>query len=343
MRSPLQGGLLPAEAVAGPVVRIACDESGFSGTNLLHPGMPTITHASVDLSAAEAADLLVRLGAGSASRELKSGQFLRAGREDRFQEALRGRALVHVINKRFFLVTRIVDFLLYEPSYAAGTRLTQAQRPAAVALARVVRESPGLLPAFADLVRTKRRRPASETVQRFLAAAAPVVEVEPARVWALAARLDDDDREIPPPLEPLLPALAETVLSWSANEPARAGTGPWGSGDGSPHAGAVLSGSGNEPRPPTPVGVAPANGERRVLVTHDEQSALTADRLARLQRALAGADGVSPLAGFVMADSRDDPRIQVADLLAGVARRLGVEDSLLTPTSCGRADGHGGG
>ena len=35
MRLPLQGGLPPVDAVAGTVVEIACDESGFSGTNLL--------------------------------------------------------------------------------------------------------------------------------------------------------------------------------------------------------------------------------------------------------------------------------------------------------------------
>jgi hypothetical protein len=37
MRLPLQGGLPPVDAVAGAVVEIACDESGFSGTNLLDP------------------------------------------------------------------------------------------------------------------------------------------------------------------------------------------------------------------------------------------------------------------------------------------------------------------
>jgi hypothetical protein len=93
----------------------------------------------------------------------------------------------------------------------------------------------------------------------------------------------------------MLPALAETVLFWSG-------------------------------------------GQRQVLVIHDEQSALTADRLSRLQQVLAdGAGsslaGVSPLAGLVMVDSRDDPRVQVADLLAGVARRLPgiVDDGPLQP------------
>ena len=75
-----------------------------------------------------------------------------------------------------------------------------------------------------------------------------------------------------------IPALAETVLTWS-------------------------------------------DGRRRVLVTHDEQSALTADRLTRLRHALT-VDGLAPLAGLVMVDSRDDPRVQVADLIAGMTRRF---------------------
>ena len=118
----------------------------------------------------------------------------------------------------------------------------------------------------------------------------------------MLTRLTDDDRSIPPPLEPLLPALAETVLFWSG-------------------------------------------GQRQVLVIHDEQSALTAGRLSRLQQVLAdGAGrrrpaprpapaGVSPLAGLVMVDSRDDPRVQVADLLAGVARRMPgiIGDALRQP------------
>ena len=69
---------------------------------------------------------------------------------------------------------------------------------------------------------------------------------------------------------------------------------------------------------------------------HDEQSALTAGRLTRLREALVG-DGVSPLAGLVTVDSRDDPRVQVADLLAGMARRLpigtGTLGSFVSPTS----------
>ena len=344
VRLPLQGGLPPVDAVDGDVVEIACDESGFSGSNLLHPATPVITHASVDLAVGEAVELIaaVRSGFRCSLEELKSGQFLRgpgAGRAlEGFLAALSGRAHVHLVDKEYFLVTRIVDLFLAEPSYAAGTRLTQEHRPAALALYRAGRSAGRdwgvFLAAFVDLVRTKRlRQPDRGLVDRFFRArdvlareglGAPAEgvldELSRARVWAVLTRLTSDDRSIPPPLEPMLPALAETVLFWSG-------------------------------------------GRRQVLVIHDEQSALTAGRLRRLQQVLAnggvpppagadeaGADEagtdeagtdevgaspprVSPLAGLVTVDSRDDPRVQVADLLAGVARRWPepVDDGPLQP------------
>jgi hypothetical protein len=315
MRSPLQGGLPPADTLAGPVVEIACDESGFSGTNLLDPATPVITHASVDLRVGEAVELITALRSGFrfSPHEFKSGQFLRSPAAGEvltwFLAALRGRAHVHLVDKEYFLITRIVDLLLAEPSYAAGTRLTQDQRPAALALYRA-RHSAGrdwrvFLTAFVELFRIKRLRwPDPLALARFfeardallrdrLGAAAEDVLAGLSRtgVQTVLTRLFADDPSIPPPLEPMLPALAETVLFWSGAD------------------------------------------RRQVLVIHDEQSALTAGRLRRLQRVLADPAGSSPLAGLVMADSRDDPRVQVADLLAGVPRRLPeiVDDDLLQP------------
>ncbi len=331
--SPPQGGLPPVDTVDGAAVEIACDESGFSGTNLLDPANPVITHASVDLGVAEAVGLVAELRAGFryAPSEFKSGQLLRGPRAGEalewFLAALSGRAHVHLVDKEYFLVTRIVDLFLAEPSYAAGTRLTQDQRPAALSLYRA-RHAAGadwgvFLAAFVELVRTKRRhRPDRRAFERFFQARDALARDglgDPAdgvldglgrtRVWAVLTRLSDDDRSIPPPLEPMLPALAETVLFWSG-------------------------------------------GQRRVLVIHDEQSALTAGRLRRLQQVLADGAGSppagsagasparpSPLAGLVTVDSRDDPRVQVADLLAGMARRLpgtvgdGPLRPFLSPTS----------
>lgn len=326
MRLPLQGGLAPVAGLEGAVVEIACDESGFSGSNLLDPTSPVITHASVDLRADEAAELIATLRAASrfSLDELKSGQLLRRPPADRtrerFLDALTGRAHVHLVDKEFFLATRIVDLFLAEPSYADGTRLTERQRPAAVALHRARRRGgrdwPTFLTAFVELVRTKRRRVPDELlVARFFEARdallcdglggpadAVLSSLRRPRVREVVDRLVRDDRSIPPPLEPMLPALAETVLFWSG-------------------------------------------GVRQVLVVHDEQSALTSWRLQRLQETLAGGSGASPFAGLVAVDSRDDPRVQVADLLAGVARRsaeTGYDDLLapyVSPTSLRDADG----
>jgi hypothetical protein len=328
MRTPLQGGLPLVDTVAGAVAEIACDESGFSGANLLDPASPLITHASVDLCVGDAVELITALRSRFplSPSEFKSGQFLRnpaAEALDWFLAALRGRAHVHLVDKEYFLVTRIVDLLLEEPSYADGTRLTQEHRPAALFLYRA-RHVAGhdwrvFLAAFVELVQIKRRRqPDGLAFERFFQAREALLRdrlgaqaedvldgLSRARVRAVLARLIAGDRSIPPPLEPMLPALAETVLFWSG-------------------------------------------GTRQVLVTHDEQSALTADRLSRLQQVLAdGASsppddadetgslpaGISPLAGLVMVDSRNDPRVQVADLIAGMARRLPeiVDDGPLQP------------
>jgi hypothetical protein len=335
VRLPLQGGLPPVDGLRDAAVEIACDESGFSGSNLLDAATPLFSHASVDLCVGEAAELVaaLRLGFRRSLDEFKSGHLLRGGQGETslewFLTALSGRAHVHLVDKEYFLVTRIVDLFLEEPSYAAGTRLTQHHRPAALALYRA-RRSGGddwgdFLAAFVDLVRTKRRHQRDrDIVEGFLRArdslagnglGAPAEGVldglSRPRVEAVMIRLAMGDRSIPPPLEPMLPALAETVLFWSG-------------------------------------------GQRQVLVVHDEQSALTAGRLRRLQQVLADSAGpstaaaveagasaamVSPLAGLVMVDSRDDPRVQVADLLAGMARRFsetaydGLLQPFLSPTS----------
>lgn len=315
MRTPLQGGLPLAQSVDGAVVEIACDESGFSGTNLLDPASSLITHAGVNLSVDEAVAVFAELRSvfGFGPSEFKSGQFLRnpaaVDAVEWFLDQLRGRAVVQLVDKEYFLVTRLVDLLLAEPSYAAGTSLTAQNRPPARALYRArAAAGPDWLPfleAFIELVRIKRRRrPGPEALAQFFAArdalarhdlGEPAAEVLHAlrhdRVQAVLTRLIAEDRTIPPPLEPMLPALAETVLHFSGAE------------------------------------------RRQVLIFHDEQSALTADRLRRLKQALAYPDGLSPLAGLVAVDSRDDPRVQVADLLAGMARRLqgGLDDGPLRP------------
>jgi Protein of unknown function (DUF3800) len=275
-------------------VEIACDESGFSGTNLLDPASPVITHASVDLTVPEAAQVVAVLRSRDGS-EYKSNQLLRAAQRpalEWFLTALRGRAHVKVIDKTAYVAARVLELFTEEPSYGAGTSLGRDHSDAV----RALQGRTGFLTAFVDLTRTKRIRLIDrDAIARFIAtmpADLPALrEVTSARVEEVMVRLIDEDPTFPPPLEPLVPALAETLLFWSA-------------------------------------------GERSVALVHDEQSALTEARVSRLGTFLAEAVSPAPppLRSFVQVDSRDDPRVQVADLLAGIARRRAPKlEELLAP------------
>lgn len=260
-------------------LEIACDESGFSGSNLLDPTAPVITHASVDLTVAEAAELLNGIRVRTA-KEYKSNRLLRPDQLPvlkRFLAALGGRAHVHVIDKTSYVATRVLELFTGEPSYGDGTRLGRAQLQKGV-----LRERTAFLDSFLVLARTKRLRLLDqEAIDRFFGLLPEELHgLSRRKVEETLLRLIEDDPAIPPPLEPLVPALAETALFWSA-------------------------------------------GQRSVAVVHDEQSALTPHRVARLAEYLAKAvvPAPPPLAGVRQVDSRLDPRVQVADLLAGVARR----------------------
>ena len=227
--------------------------------------------------------------------EYKSSQLLRPAQRpglEWFLTSLRGRAHVHVIDKTGYVAARVLELFTEEPSYGAGTSLGRDHCHAVLAL----RRHTGFLAAFVDLTRTRRVRLISHAaIDRFFAAMPadlPALrEVTRTRVEEVMVRLIDEDRAFPPPLEPLVPALAETLLFWSG-------------------------------------------GERSVAVVHDEQSALTRGRVARLGTFLAEAVSPAPppLRSFLQVDSRDDPRVQVADLLAGIARRRAPQlDQLLAP------------
>ncbi len=278
-------------AGATATVEVACDESGFSGTNLLDPASPVIAHAAVDLTVAEAAAVLGTLRSRFNHRrtaEHKAHLLLRPGQPEAvrwFLAELAGRSTVHVVDKRDHVAGRVLDLLTGEPSYLDGTRLGRDHGRAVA----VLRERTDVLAAFVAMTHLKhRRRPDDDAVDWFLslapgAAADGVPELAGLTrrdVVAVPDRLLDGDPAVPPPLEPLVPALAETVLRWS-------------------------------------------DGRRSVAVVHDEQSALTPQRTGVLAAALAAAVAPAPppLLGVRQVDSRRDPRVQVADLLAGWARR----------------------
>lgn len=293
---------------------IACDESGFSGTNLLDPSTPIITHAAVDLETVEAAEIVARVRANARHphSEYKSTQLLRQRPAvECLLAELAGRASVHLTDKRFFVVHRMVDFLLGEPTYAAGTSLAIDLRDTALALYH--REDLGpVLAGFVAMMRTKRHRVVNRpAIDRYYEALGRLDDVGQLattrdRAHAVLTKLLDERGEVPPPLEPLLTALVDTTLHWSR-------------GDTTVQNSSVVD------------------------IVHDEQSALTPYRINHIRTLLAKAvgraetgSGVGVLGEFVQVDSREDPRVQAADLLAGVARHLatqelqGLADSELT-------------
>jgi hypothetical protein len=105
-------------------------------------------------------------------------------------------------------------------------------------------------------------------------------EISRARPAAYAARARLlEHHVVQPAVEPLIPALARTVLHWSG-------------------------------------------GGAEVSIVHDEQSAMTERRIRRLERQLLPPGRALRLR---QVDSRTDPRVQVADVLAGVARRIATD------------------
>jgi hypothetical protein len=60
-----------------------------------------------------------------------------------------------------------------------------------------------------------------------------------------------------------------------------------------------------------------------VAIIHDEHSTLTEHRVARLRELSGGPDR---LASLRLVDSRADPRVQVADIVAGVARKIASDE-----------------
>ncbi|MFF3906253.1 DUF3800 domain-containing protein [Streptomyces sp. NPDC001848] len=60
-------------------------------------------------------------------------------------------------------------------------------------------------------------------------------------------------------------------------------------------------------------------GGHRVSLVHDEQNVLTAQRIAWLKE-------TTGLFGFRLVDSRLDPRVQLADFLAGIARKIASDE-----------------
>jgi hypothetical protein len=293
------GSTLPA------ALEIACDESGFTGGNLTFPNA-VFSHASVAIGAEEARAVIERLRRRTQARgELKAGWLLR--RADRAdlgwllgtEGPVGSRAWVHLVDVRLFLLARLTDVLLGD-GLVCGVDLPGGEpstRESALLLRRDGEPVFGPGPWL-----------------RFLTLGGYALRSN-SRLIPVTAVADFEDavtellrRPAPPPLRSLLRRL-------------RAGTF---------RARAVRRSFEDDPRQ-TPLlePLLPSLSRavlhwgataRHLRVVHDEQSSLTPHRMADIGRALTRSDPGHTVE-VVRVDSRDDPRVQVADLIAGVAQR----------------------
>jgi hypothetical protein len=303
--------------VTDPPLEIACDESGAEGDHLIGGETTVFAYASVRLDTARAADCVreVRDRIGSPALEYKANHLL--GRKSRPvlrwllgpSGPVHGRAHVHLTDKTFHVVTRIVELLVEEVTDGAYSCPSSRAGALAATLYREGRSTFGHAPwhafltSFNTLLRVRNRPLVADSVDPFCrmidvlhSAGAPgrlseitgLLRQAKPRVRPLVARaLDNPDAMVT--LDPLIPAFVRTVSYWSA-------------------------------------------GGRAVSIIHDQQPALTEERVIQIGEMLDGRRPVPArcpprvrLAGLRFVDSRTDPRVQVADFLAGVARKVATD------------------
>ncbi len=273
-------------------VEIACDESGSDGENLTGGNTDVFAHASVDvpMESAAAAIREIRDRIRSPAEEYKANHLLREKHRAVLEwllapsGPLHGRAYVHLTEKTFFMVERVLDLLLGDPAGAlplcrAGADAFGAERwkeflAAANALLRVRGDTddPAGAPidAFFRAVDALAQRapelrdPDVADVLKLLGGTRSRAADHRARLLAAPALI--------PVLNPLLPAIVRTAAYWST--------------DG-----------------------------RTVILVHDRQNMLTDERVEWLK-------DTARIGGLRLVVARDDTRVQLADFLAGIARSI---------------------
>ncbi|MFJ6857516.1 hypothetical protein [Streptomyces werraensis] len=277
----------------GAVREIACDESGSDGENLTGGNTDVFAHAGVHVPVVDAARALreIRGRIRSPATEYKATHLLREKHRAVLEwflapgGPLHGAARVHLTEKSFFVVDRLAGVLLDDPGAAAE-------------LYRSVQEALG-----------------AEERQRFLSVANRLLRTrngaEPGSSVPLFFGTLDELRRAHAGTD-AGPALERLAAGRGRAEAYRAGL-----LDGSAVRIPVLN-------PLLPAIVATAAywsgpGRRPVRLVHDRQNLLTPERITWIEQT-ARRSGVA-LAELRLVVARDDPRVQLADFLAGIARK----------------------
>jgi hypothetical protein len=295
--------------VAQPL-EIACDESGAEGEKLVGGNTDVFAHAGVGMDPAAAADCIaeLRARAPSLASEYKAGHILR----ERHLTTLRwllgpagpvlGNAHVFLADKPFFAVGKVAELLAEgdgETDGLPGIGLRADPEVRAIAV-DLYREGPAafgaerwtaFLDSFNYLLRAKNGQGITTSVED---AFRLVGDLRGAggRAGAIVERLWRARARVE--------SFRERLLA-------------------DPHVFPAL-----DPLIPGIVSTVAywGRGGRPVSVIHDRQTTLTDERIAQLRELLSE----RRLAGLRLIESRLDARVQVGDVMAGVARKIASDE-----------------
>lgn len=274
------------------LIEIACDESGYEGEKLIGATTDVFAHGGVRLETQVAADCMqeLRRRIRSPATEYKANHLLRQKHRSVLEwilgplSPLHGNAHVYLIDKQFYIITKIVGLLMRGTVEEMATSL--------------YRQGSGeygsdgwetFLSLANTVMRSKDRQDTKTSVDALfqmidsMRGTGPLgqifAELGRARANADAFResLLDNPGTISA-LDPLIPAIVQQVIFWGG-------------------------------------------AKSSVAIIHDRQTTLPEERIAQLKEMTAGR-----LAGLTLADSFFDPRVQLADVLAGTARKIASDE-----------------
>ncbi|MFG2074663.1 hypothetical protein [Nonomuraea maritima] len=283
-------------------VEIACDESGSEGEKLVGGNSDVFAHASVGLDSAAAAAAVaeLRVRAPTPAVEYRANHVLRRKHRAALLWLLGpdgptlGRVHVFLVDKTFYAVGKVTALL--SADHAPRVGLDPAAEATAMTLYREGRRAFGperwaaLLDSFNYLLRAKNGQGVSMSVEEtfLLVEALRTTGGRAGEIMDALWRARDRVGE-----------FRERLLADPYVFPAL-----------DPLIPAIVQA----------VGFWGADG-RPVSVVHDRQTILTDERVAQLRHILDGR-----MAGLRLVDSVQDERVQIADVLAGVVRKVASDE-----------------
>src|SRR5215211_4182450 len=229
-------GLVRTEpASTGPLLEIACDESGYEGEKLIGTTTDVFAHASVRLDTESAIECMqeLRNRIRSPATEYKANHLLREKHRSVLAwllgplGPLQANAHVYLIDKAFFVIGKVIDLLVEDVTHpAARAMAVTLYREGLRAFDREQWEA--FLVSSNNLMRATDRLDVRTSVDSFfrmvdvlrLAGTRGRVDEVLALLWqarphadAFRAQLLDNPKMISA-LDPLVPAIVQAVVHW---------------------------------------------------------------------------------------------------------------------------------